>query len=90
MSEERERRDLQPTDVNVYGYTVTYRKAGTWIVDEDDEYSNIPAHFPFLQQALDRARFMRAKGVECRVSALLAEATDTAEDFEASKLPVED
>jgi hypothetical protein len=39
-----------------------------------------------MQQALDRAEFLRSKGFECRVSALLAEATDTPDEFEKNKI----
>jgi hypothetical protein len=73
-------------DINVYGWVVIYRKDNQWIVDQCDEYSNLPAHYPFLDQALDRVTFLRSKDVECRVSALLAEPTDTAEEFERSKI----
>jgi hypothetical protein len=65
---------------------VIYRRDDTWIVDQCDEYSNLPAHYPFMDQALDRVAFLRSKGIECRVSALLAEPTDTAEEFERSKI----
>jgi hypothetical protein len=78
--------DKMSRDINVYGWAVIYRKDGAWIVDQCDEYSNLPAHYPFLDQALDRVTFLRSKGVECRVSALLAEATDTAEEFQRSKI----
>jgi hypothetical protein len=78
--------DLRPSNLKVYGYMVTYRKNGTWTTDPDDEYSNLPAHYPFMQQAIDRAEFLRTRGIECRVSALLAEPTDTPEEFERSKI----
>ena len=78
--------DKMPRDINVYGWAVIYRRDGVWIVDQCDEYSNLPAHYPFMDQALDRVAFLRSKGVECRVSALLAEPTDTAEEFERSKI----
>jgi hypothetical protein len=78
--------DKIPRDINVYGWAVIYRRDGVWIVDQCDEYSNLPAHYPFMDQALDRVSYLRSKGVECRVSALLAEPTDTVEEFERSKI----
>lgn len=78
--------DLHPNGINVYGYCVTYKKDGQWIIDQCDEYLNLPAHYPFPQEALDRVAFLREKGVQCRVAALLAEKTDTAEDFETSRV----
>lgn len=86
MTEDNSPSDLRPSSLNVYGYMVTYRKDDTWITDPDDEYSNLPAHYPFLQQALDRAEFLRSKNIECRVSALLAEMTDSPDEFERSKI----
>lgn len=86
MSEEAKPADLRPSSLNVYGYMVTYKRDEKWITDPDDEYTNLPAHYPFMQQALDRAEFLRSKGFECRVSALLAEQTDTSEEFERNKI----
>lgn len=86
MVDQPEAGDKMTRDINVYGWAVIYRKENQWIVDQCDEYSNLPAHYPFLDQALDRVVFLRSKGVECRVSALLAEPTDTAEEFQRSKI----
>ena len=81
-----------PEDSNklgVYGYAVMYRlqPGGRWLVDQDDEYRNLPAHYRSLHEALDRVGFMRGKNVEARVAALVAEKTDTAEEFEAHRGP---
>jgi len=80
--------DLKPTDLNVYGYCVLYRpeKEGAWKVDSDDEYLHIPAHYMFVQEALDRVQYLRERGVSARVGALLAESTDTTEEFERNKI----
>ena len=86
MPEDQHSSDLRPSNLHVYGYMVTYRKDGVWITDPDDEYANLPAHYPFMQQAMDRVEFLRERGIECRVSALLAEPTDTPEEFERSKI----
>jgi len=86
VPEDQQPSDLRPSSLNVYGYMVTYKKDGAWITDGDDEYSNLPAHYPFMQQALDRVEFLRQRGIECRVSALLAETTDTPDEFERSKI----
>jgi len=90
VPDETQPSDLRPSSLNVYGYMVTYKKDGKWITDPDDEYTNLPAHYPFMQQALDRAEFLRSKGFECRVSALLAETTDSTEEFERSKINGDD
>ena len=75
--------------LGVYGYAVMYRlqPGGRWLVDQDDEYRNLPAHYLSLDEALDRVGFMRLKRVEARVAALVAEQTDTADEFEAHRGP---
>ena len=75
--------------LGVYGYAVMYRlqSGGRWIVDQDDEYRNLPAHYLSLDEALDRVGFMRLKNVEARVAAIVAETTDTADEFEAHRGP---
>lgn len=79
-------RDIQPVGLAVYGYCVVYRKDGVWTIDQCDEYRNLPAHYPFKIEADERVRFLQQRGIECRVSALLAEDTDTAEEFERNKI----
>lgn len=74
--------------LGVYGYTVIYKSKpdhDKWIVDQDDEYRNLPAHYLSMDEALDRVEFLRVKGVEARIAALVAEPTDTAEEFERSR-----
>ena len=70
--------------LGVYGYAVMYRlqPGGRWMVDQDDEYRTLPAHYLSLDEALDRVGFMRLKKVEARVAAIVAEKTDGAEEFE--------
>lgn len=87
MREENAPQDLRPSNLRVYGYLVVSRRGDTWATETDDEFSNLPAHYPFVQQALDRAEHLRSHGIECRVAALLAEPSDTAEDFEAHRTP---
>lgn len=74
-------------ELNVYGYMVVYRhsRETKWVVDTDDEYLNLPAHYLSLEEALDRVEFLRQRGIEGRVAALVAESTDTAEEFEGNK-----
>lgn len=77
----------EATELNVYGYVVLYRhdRETKWLVDQDDEYLNLPAHYLSVEEALDRVDYLRAKSIECRVAALVAEGTDTADEFEANK-----
>ena len=77
---------LHPSGINVYGYCITYRKDGQWLIDQCDEYRNLPAHYLFLQEATDRVAYLREKGIDCRIAALLAESTDTSEEFERNKI----
>lgn len=81
-----QRTDIHPSGINVYGYCIVYRKEKDWHIDQCDEYLNLPAHYAFLQEALDRVDFLREKGIECRIAALLAESTDTSEEFEKNKI----
>lgn len=71
--------------LGVYGYAVMYRlqPGGQWMVDQDDEYRTLPAHYLSLDEALDRVGFMRTKKVEARVAAIVAERNDGAEEFDA-------
>ena len=78
--------DKHPVGLKVYGYCIAYRKDGKWQIDQCDEYRNLPAHYPFAIEASDRAVFLREKGIECRIVALLAEKTDTPEEFERNKI----
>jgi hypothetical protein len=80
--------DPNGTPLNVYGYMIVYRKSRQelWQVDQDDEFRNLPAHYLSEDEALDRAEFLRKKGIEVRVAALVAEATDTPEEFEENRI----
>lgn len=83
---ENQSQDISPVGLKVYGYCIVYRKEERWTIDQCDEYRNLPAHYPFLIEAEERVRFLRQRGVECRVAALLAEDTDTPEEFEENKI----
>jgi len=72
--------------MRVYGYCITIKKGEHWEIQPCEEYRNLPAHYLFLPEALDRAQFLRSKGIECRVCSLIAESTDTAEEFERSRI----
>ncbi len=77
--------------LDVYGYMIVYKpKSGAepqrWIVDQDDENANIPAHYLSAEEAFDQVAFLRSKNIEARVAALTAEATDDANEFEASRI----
>lgn len=89
--------DEQLPELKMYGYCVAWRqkpKAGQaspktmplWQIEQCDQYLNLPAHYASLDEALDRAEHMRAKGVDVRVVALVAESTDTAEEFERNRV----
>lgn len=89
--------DEQPPELNMYGYCVAWRQKPTakqkdpksmppWQIEQCDQYLNLPAHYVSLEEALDRAEHMRTKGVDVRVVALVAESTDTAEDFDRNRV----
>lgn len=82
-------KDVSPTGLRLYGYCIVYRKDGRWTIDQCDEYRNLPAHYPFLIEAEERLRFLRQRNIECRVSALIAEDTDTAEYFAENRIQSE-
>ena len=77
-------------NVAVYGYMVVYKPPGStpqdhWIVDQCDEYRNLPAHYMTVEEARDRVHFLWGKGVEARIAALLTDARDTPEEFEENR-----
>lgn len=77
-----------PRRLDVYGYAVMYKPKPDeekWTVDQDDEYRHLPAHYLSMDEALDRVEFLKTKGIKARVAALVAEPTDTAEEFEANR-----
>lgn len=93
VSDDRNRpNDPSPKELNVYGYCVMYRQKNgdTWRVDLDDEYAHIPAHYLFIEEALDRVVFLRERGLFARVGALFMEPTDSADVFERYKLRHDD
>jgi hypothetical protein len=74
--------------MSVYGYCVLYRQGvddTKWVVDQDEEYANLPAHYLSVEEALDRVEFLRTKSIEARVAALMAEENDDPEEFEANR-----
>ena len=84
--DEAKNTDVHPTKIDVYGWVILYRRDGQWIADPDDEYRNLPAHYLFPNEALDRVSFLRERGVECRVAALIREEIDTPEEFERHRI----
>jgi len=54
--------------------------------EQDDEYRNLPAHYPTHDEALDRVAYLKAKGFKARALALVATPTDTAAEFESAKI----
>lgn len=74
--------------MSVYGYCVLYRQGvddTKWVVDQDEEYANLPAHYLSAEEAIDRVEFLRTKSIEARVAALMAEESDDPEEFEANR-----
>jgi hypothetical protein len=80
--------DLSPENLKIYGYCITIKdkEKNIWVTEQCDEYNNLPAHYPFLGEAVSRCVHLRGIGVECRVAALLALPIDTAEEFERNKV----
>lgn len=86
-------------ELKMYGYCVTWRRRNKketnpdrvplWQIEQCDEYMNLPAHYPSLDEAMDRAEHIRCKGVDARVVALVAEPTDTPDVFERNKIDAE-
>lgn len=77
-------------NVAVYGYMIVYKPPGSspldhWIVDQCDEYRNLPAHYQVVEEARDRVQHLWSKGVEARVAALLTDDRDTPEEFEENR-----
>lgn len=60
-------------------------ETGSWTVEQDDEYANLPAHYLTAEEALDRVEYLRSRNVEARVAALMAEPSDDVEEFEADR-----
>ena len=69
--------------MGVYGYMVVYRMpesaSAKWLVDQDEECPNLPAHYLSAEEALDRVEFLRERRIEARVAALMAEESDEPE-----------
>jgi len=80
--------DLHPTEINVYGYSVAWVPHGAtaWQIEPDDEYRNLPAHYPTLAEACDRVAFLRSRGFKARALSLIALADDSPADFEANRI----
>lgn len=76
--------------LDVYGYSIVYKRPGSsptsrWVVDQDEEFANLPAHYLSVEEALDRVEYLRERNIEARVAALMAEASDDPEEFEAGQ-----
>ena len=80
--------DLHPTQLYIYGYCVAWipGDAASWTMEEDDEYRNLPAHAPPLNEAIDRAAYLTEKGFQARALALVMMPTDAADEFESAKI----
>lgn len=80
--------DLHPTNLNVYGYCVAWipGTATSWMMEQDNEYRNLPAHYLSLAEALDRVAYLKEKGFQARALALVATPADTPEEFESARI----
>jgi hypothetical protein len=81
--------DLKPERWTVYGYCVMQKSASSeeWTTQLSDEYSNLPAHEPFLEVAKDRVSYFREHGIDARVVALLQDKEyDTPERMDNAKI----
>ncbi len=80
--------DHETVNLGVYGYCVAWipSTATAWTMEHDDEYRNLPAHYPTLDEALDRVEYLKEKGFQARALALVAPPTDTADEFESAKI----
>lgn len=81
--------DLNPETWTVYGYCVVQKSASgeEWTTQLSDEYSNLPAHEPFLEVAKDRVSYFREHGIVARVVALLQDKEyDTPERMDNAKI----
>jgi hypothetical protein len=80
--------DLHPTGINVYGYAVAWVPAGAtaWQMEPDDEYRNLPAHYPTLAEACDRVDYLKEHGFRARALALVVMSGDSPAEFEANKI----
>ncbi len=87
----------QLPELKMYGYCVAWRRRPgaderdpallpPWQIEQCDEYLNLPAHYVAIEEAIDRACFIRSKGLDARVVALVAEPTDCAEDFDRARI----
>lgn len=83
--------DLHPTAMNVYGYAVAWGApdASSWQIEPDDEYRNLPAHYPTLAEACDRVAFLKQRGFKARAMALLVSPDDSPAAFEANRIQQE-
>ena len=86
MSDEKVPRNQ--AKLRMYGHCVVYRlpKSTQWIVDSCDEYMNLPAHYLYLPEALDRVAFLKTKDIDARVASLLVLPTDTGLEFEQNHI----
>ena len=66
------------TAIRVYGWTVLRKKPHDkhWIVEADEEFSVLPSHYDFPEQAEDRVTYLRERGYLARTMALVAERTE--------------
>lgn len=50
-------------------------------LEMDEDYRNLPPHYPTLAEACDRVAFLQEHGFKARALAVLALPTDTAEEL---------
>ena len=84
-------------ELRMYGYCIAWRRRNPsesrnpadlppWTIEQCENYLNLPAHYVALDEAIDRAAFLRSKGVDARVVALVAEPTDSAAEFDQERV----
>jgi hypothetical protein len=85
------------SELAMYGYCIAWRRKPVaderdpsllpaWQIEQCDEYLNLPAHYPALEEAMDRAQYLRSKGLDARVVALVADPLDRGEDFDRARV----
>ncbi len=64
--------DLSPSQFTVYGYIVL-RQVGPnkWEAETSEEHTNLPAYEHFKPVAEDRVNYLRERGINARVVALI-------------------
>tara|TARA_B100000073_G_scaffold248110_2_gene208457 strand:+ start:798 stop:1055 length:258 start_codon:yes stop_codon:yes gene_type:complete len=75
------------TKIQIYGYTILCKNDdGIWSTPTCEEYSCLPSHYLFIEEAQDRVDFLRGKGIECRYVMLVVDPSDEASAFEEARI----